>query len=558
MPAPNLGAAIGCAARLRPDGATLLLAAASLIGAGLILAREVNYGVGTTLDSVAYISAARNAADGNGFVVLHDQSHFVNYPPLFPMLLALADLLGVDPLRAAGYLNAASYGAAVFIASAWLRRRVRSALLVAWATVALIVAPPLVQAASLAGSEAVFIPLTLAGLLSLIAYLNGEPKRSLLIVAASFAGLALLTRWFGAPLALTGVLLLLLQRDSALPQRAVNILLYLTIAMTPICLWLARNLLQIGSLSNHGDIPPAFSFTENLSTLMLRFAEALSGWSQLGRAAYFRLTDYADGAGATATLIAAGLLLAIGVAAALFVLLKGKPYLRWRLRRSDPAFILALFVIVYAVSVVAMISYRGVESFVVRYYAPIHIPLLLLAAFLLDRLFTAWRNRRPSPPVGAGPTEARARAAVAAAAAAALILWLLPQANLYAVGFQERLREGLGITSRSWRESDLIRRLQENPPQGEYELASNIRGEVYLLVGLPAPHHRIPCDADRMRELADWMHDIDKDLYVIWSDRGASCMTPDEVRAALAQDAVDVETTADLADGTILVARDPG
>lgn len=548
MPAPNLGAAIGRAARLRPDGATLLLAAASLIGAGLILAREVNYGVGTTLDSVAYISAARNAADGNGFVVLHDQSHFVNYPPLFPMLLVLADLLGVDPLRAAGYLNAAAYGAAVFIASAWLRRKVQSALLVAWATVALMIAPPLVYAGALAAAEAAFIPLTLAGLLSLIAYLNGEPKRSLLIVAAAFAGLALFTRWFGASLVLTAVLLLLLQRDAALRQRAADVLLYLTIAMTPICLWLARNLLQIGRLSNHGDIPPAFSFTENLSTLLLRFTEALSGWSRLGRAAYSRLTDYADGAGAT--LIGLGLLLAIGVSAALFVLLTGKPRLRWRPRQSDPSFILATSIIVYAVSVVAMISYRGVESFGIRYYAPVHIPMLLLATLLLDRFLEARRNRRSAAADGAGLSAAFARNAASIAVAGALALWLLPQANLYADRFQLHLNEGLGITSRSWEESELIRHLRANPPQGEYELASNIRGQVYLLVGLPVTHHEIPCDAEGLHGLARWMRGDGKDLYVIWSNREDSCITPDEIRSAL-----DAETAADLADGAILIAR---
>ena len=554
MQAPNLGAAIARAARLRPDRATLILAAASLIGAGLILAREVNYGVGTTLDSVAYISAARNAADGNGFVVLHDQSHYVNYPPLFPGLLALADLLGVDPLRAAGWLNAAAFGAAVFIASAWLRRRVQSALLVAWATVALIVAPPLVYVGAMAKAEAVFIPLTLTGLLLLIAYNEGKPKRSLLIASAVFAALALLTRWFGAPLALTGALLLLFQRDAALRQRAANSLLYLAIAMTPVCLWLARNLLQIGRLSNHADIPPAFSLTENLSTLMLRFAEALSGWSRLGRAAYSRLADYADGAGTTATLVAAGALFVVGVAAALFLYTRvAKPNMRWRPRRSDPAFVLALFVIVYAVSVVAMISYRGVESFGLRYYAPIHIPMLLLAALLLDRFLAARRNRRTAAEGGAGLRAAFARNAAAIAVAAALTLWLLPQASLYADRFQRHLSEGLGITSMSWEESELIQYLRANPHQGEYELASNIRGQVYLLVGLPVTHHEIPCDTEGLLGLARWMHGDGQDLYIIWSDRAAACVTPDEIRSAL-----DAETAADLADGTVLIARKPG
>ena len=551
MQAPNLGAAIACAARLRPDRATLLLAAASLIGAGLILAREINYGIGTILDSVAYVSAARNVADGNGFVVLHNQSHYVNYPPLFPGLLALADLLGVDPLRAAGWLNAAAFGAAIFIASVWIRRRVQSAFLVAWVTVALIVAPPLVYVGALAASEAVFIPLTLISLVLLIACMGKESKRSLLIAAAIFAALALLTRWFGAPLALTSALLLLFQRDAALRQRAANSLLYLTIAMTPICLWLARNLLQIGRLSNHADISPAFSFAQNLSMLRLRFTDALSGWSWLGRAADSRLADYADGAGTTPTLIGVSVLLVIGLPTAVILLLKVKPRLQWRPRPSDPACILSLYVLLYVVSVVAATSYRG-ESFNVRFYAPIHIPVLLLAALLLDRFLAAMRDRRTAAGDGTGIRAAFARNAVAIAVAAALALWLLPQTSLYADRFQRHLNEGLGITSRSWEESELIRYLRANPHQGEYELASNIRGQVYLLVGLPVTHHGIPCDTEGLLGLARWMHGDGQDLYIIWSDREAACVTPDEIRSAL-----DAETAADLEDGTVLVARNP-
>ena len=545
MPAPNAGAVISRAARLRPDAVTLLLAAAALVGAALILAREVNYGVGTTLDSVAYISAARNAADGNGFVVLHNQSPFVNYPPLFPGLLALADLLGLDPLAAAGYLNAAAFGLAVFIASLWLRRRVRSKFLIAWTTVALVVAPPLVYTAALAAAEALFIPLTLAALLLLIAYFNGKPKRSLLILSATFTGLALLTRWSGAPLALTGVLLLLFQRDAARRQRAVNILLYMTIALTPTCLWLARNLLRIGKLSNHGDIPPGFSLMENLSTLLQRLTEASSGWSWLGRAAYSRLID-AD-IGTTAAFV-------VGVPTALFVLLKVKPNLRWRPSRSDPEFVLILFVLVYVGFVVATISYRGVvESFSIRFYAPVHIPILLLTALLLERFRAAQRNWRTAEGSDGRLMATLLRNLIAIAGAGALVLWLLPQANLYAERFRLHLNQGLGVTSQSWRESEVIRYLKANPPQGEYDLASNIRGQLYLLVGLPATHHGIPCQAEELRGFAQWMRSDGKDLYIIWSDRSGSCVTPDEIR-----DTLNVETAADLADGTVLIARKSG
>ncbi len=554
MPATNAGASRSIAARLRPDAVTLLLAAAALIGAALILAREVNYGVGANLDSAAYVSAARNAADGNGFVVLHNQSPYVNYPPLFPAALALGDLAGLDPLTFAGWLNAAAFGLAVFIASLWLRRRVQSRFILAWAVVALVIAPPLVYVGTRAVAEALFVLLTLLGLFALNALLERKPDRSLLVLAALLAGLALLTRWFGLPLVVTGAALLLLRRDAAFAYRFGSALLYSAIAMTPICFWLARNVLRIGMLSNHGDIPPAFSFAHNLSRLVLRLAETLFGWSMLERFIASRVAEYADGAGLIAAAVGAASLLAVGALAAALLYLKiGKPRPRWP-RPPSAALALGLFAVVYAVIVTAAISYRGVESFGIRYWAPVYAPILLAAALSLDRVVAARRNRRDDKDVeDSSPTALLGRNRIAVAVAVVLVVWLLPQANLYAERFQLHLTEGVGITSKEWRESGVVRYLKANPPQGAYDLASNIRGELHLLVGLPATHHQIPCRPEDLRGLAHWMHSDGKDLYVIWSDLEELCIAPSEIEAAL-----NAEVEAEFSDGGVLAARKPG
>ena len=52
----------------RPDRVTWLLIALSLLRAGLVLARTVNYGAGQGWDTINYIGVARNLLDGDGLV----------------------------------------------------------------------------------------------------------------------------------------------------------------------------------------------------------------------------------------------------------------------------------------------------------------------------------------------------------------------------------------------------------------------------------------------------------------------------------------------------------
>ncbi len=140
----------------RPDRFTLLLAALAVLGAVLILARQVTYGVGLHGDWVTYISVARSLLAGEGFVQIHGWP-YLHWPPLYPMLLAAASLFAFDPYDVAGPLNAAVFGLTLFVAGQYLRRHVQHPFLVLWACLALMLAIPLTRVASHAISEAPFI-----------------------------------------------------------------------------------------------------------------------------------------------------------------------------------------------------------------------------------------------------------------------------------------------------------------------------------------------------------------------------------------------------------------
>ncbi len=89
---------------------------------GMLLARltTADIGAGVSKDSVEYLAAARSLLipQSGGLLRGYDGSIFILWPPLYPMLLALVEILtGQDALEAAGWLNLLLFGAAILLVS---------------------------------------------------------------------------------------------------------------------------------------------------------------------------------------------------------------------------------------------------------------------------------------------------------------------------------------------------------------------------------------------------------------------------------------------------------
>ena len=356
------------AARRRVDGFTLALAALSALGAGLVLAREVNYGVGLTYDAVTYISTARNLLDGQGFIQFNDWE-YLHWPPLYPLLLAALSFGVLDPYAVAGPLNAVIFGLTIFAASCVLRGRVRNELLLAWGCAAVALSIPLATVSSSAISEPLFILCVTLSLLCSVRYFEaGRP--SALIWAAMFAALALLARYAGVTLILTIASLLLLQRGAAVGDKARRVTLYLLISLLPVAVWLLRNYLAYGEVRGT-DAPASRSFWEVAG----QHLGELSSW-------LFLAPGGLDTAGAALT--AGGLLALAAVGLSLY-------------RRDGPggddrrwiaAGVFGGFGLVYVAFITAALASVEVSPGAARYLAPAYIPLLLAAALAVDGLLS--------------------------------------------------------------------------------------------------------------------------------------------------------------------------
>lgn len=433
----------------RPDRLTLLLAALSLLAAGIALAREATWGPALHGDPVNYVAVARHLLEGEGFTGYAGGS-YAGWAPLWPLLLAAASLSLADPLDVVGPLNAAFLALTVFAAGSWLRRRLRSAFLMVWGWLALALSVPLIEVGSSGFSEPAFILFATLALSRADRYLE-EGRRAALVQAALFTTLACLTRYVGGALILVIAALLLFHRGAALSERARRLALFGVVAALPVALWMLRNFLLTGELSGERALR-TLALTDVLGQLLA----VLRGWI----APVARL-DFADPLGwllSAATLL---LLVAVGVALAL----------ARRRGRAPGGSVIALcgaFTFVYAAIVVAgSAGPLTPEPPNDRYLSPLYVPLLLLLLLALDGLRDSGRDH-PAPafvkalplPHSLVPDRWRLPAT---AAGAALCLWIALMLPLTVRGIVQANNGDfyLGAADERWVNSPTLRLTRE-------------------------------------------------------------------------------------------------
>ena len=374
--------------RWQPDRFTLTLVALALLGTALILARQVNYGVGLHVDSPLYISVARHLLEGEGFVEFTNKELYVKWPPLYPLLLATASLFRFDPLNVAGPLNAAIFGLTIAVAGHYLRQRIHSRFLILWTCLAILLSIPLTSIAYTAMSEPLFILFITLSLLHTDYFLH-QGKRASLLWAAVFTALACLTRYIGLTLPMTIVSLLLLQHNTALMVKMKHIAAYTLISVSPIVLWILRNSLLSGSPM--GPRSPSSRTLPDLLDIMLnhlsrwvfldlplgefhRFVVALTGLALLALAIHCTWLSY------------------------IHAQQKAAAWTDW-----SPFYIFSSFTLVYLISLIYTILTTEIDIILHndnmnisqdRYMIPMYIPLLFTAVLVMDRFLRAEQQRK--------------------------------------------------------------------------------------------------------------------------------------------------------------------
>jgi hypothetical protein len=249
---------------------------ASFVGFIIIYLFARHGGVGISPDSVAYISTARNFADGDGFV-LFDGKPLVAFPLFYPLFLAsVMTITQLDILSCTPLLNGIMFALVIFLSGILMSRftaqsRIYKIVLLTVITLS----PALIEIYSMLWSETLFILLTLIFFFSLRPYLVKLTVSSL-ILSAVVVAMAFDTRFVGITLVATGFILIVLNRETSWKTR----LLHSTIFSFTSCSLVAINLVRNAVDSEHLTGPRQKGITP-LSDNIAYSARIFSEWSSL-------------------------------------------------------------------------------------------------------------------------------------------------------------------------------------------------------------------------------------------------------------------------------------
>ena len=393
-------------------------------------------------------------------------------------------------------------------------------------------------------TDPLFILFTTLSLLTLDGFLNTR-RRSFLLAAAATAALAWLTRYIGVTLVASGLLLLALHRGVPLSTRIRNAALYATIAGTPMCLWMLRNLMHTGAPLGKMH-PTGFSVLSSLNAAGTEFSTWLFGDRVLHAPGRWLASEFAIGG--DPVIVAASVKFG-----ALLLVAGGFGYALMRLRRRGyaPAWnmlaVPVVFASVYALFLTITLPLGDVDL-PPRYLAPIYPPMLFVATLVLNGLLRcaadSWTPVKPTflRKWNVGKKTIPRPALILMTC---LSLWLVPQLHASYGNIKAWLDEGFGYASRQRADSDTVRYVISSLHNGQ--IRTNRANTLYFLTdtgdrlwGLPGVRprpddvrHWIGYWTDRVDAYFVWFYEPEKSVYEYGPAELAASVPGVEVEAIL-------------------------
>jgi hypothetical protein len=437
-------------------------------------------GIGISPDSVIYASTAENlkanftAYDFNG-------THLVDFPLGYPALLALLSAITkTSVLKVAPFLNAVLFCIAIFLTSTILNRYIKQSALYKLALLLLLACSRcLLEVYGMLWSETLFICWVLLFLLIAHTYLRTQTMRALVWMGIC-CSLAIITRYAGICLLLSGGLLVLLHGEATVKQKIKQALVFgITGAILP-ALNLARNLSVRDSFTGVRE-KALRSLWENLHGMAAVFGD----WF-----------PFLKNNSKIALLLVIVLLLA---AAAAFIY----HVLQQQYFTAIETAVLC-FCLVYLCFMLFIASVSRFEELSSRLLAPAYIPVLLAGThWIIPVIQNRLRKWQPW---------------LVVAALGLYTTIILHQYQLNAEEWEGIKDAGMpGYTEDSWTQSPTIHFIKKQRVGFAYPAYANANDAVYFLTGIytmPLPHKEIAKEVDQLMQK--------QTFYLIWLNDGAN------------------------------------
>ena len=210
----------------------------TLLG-GYFVYRSTHWSPWAFSDSAAYLSAARNFADGRGLVILNSNgtaTRMTEFAPFYPILLSILTGQSGDFIETARWLNIIAFTLSIFFSGLITFKITRTLIASYCVSLFIALSPIMLDAFTGMMSEPIFILLLIIQFLFLWSYIS-QPNWKLLIPLVLVSLLLPLTRYAGIVFPMsTGILLTLLGKKG-FKRNLLKGLSFVVITLLPIGLW---------------------------------------------------------------------------------------------------------------------------------------------------------------------------------------------------------------------------------------------------------------------------------------------------------------------------------
>ena len=412
---------------------------------GLLITQS---GPGISPDSTFYINVGENLYHGNGVLApgAYSDIPYVVAGPLYPLSIAGFMHLGFDAEQAARLIPILCFALLAF--PLFFLGKITNDVFTGYvACLMVLVFTPLLMVTSHAWTEMVYIFFSILAILLLVKFVQSNRGGSKLLCMAGFlAALAILTKYIGVTLLLTGLIVVVIKNKSQLRKMVYQTLLFGSISCLPIIPWLYRNTILASNFSGHGWAPSNQGLLDNVNTTIVTILNdfvfsLLSLWSPAHQWLLSHLHFY--GYIGLASIVAACFILL-----AVYVKTHSADKKVWQ-KYLGKNYVVISYIFIYFITIITVrsISFAGMDF---RSTSPDY-PFLILA--VLSFVFYAYSQiKKPS-----------LKPALFSVITVLCVLFLAFQVSISLV-FYSFAKEGQAYNSAFWRNSQGIAWVASNVP----------------------------------------------------------------------------------------------
>ena len=254
----------------------------ALLGLAFALITTSKYGAGVSSDAVRAMSAAEGLLAGKGFVDFVG-SPYVQWPPLYPLLLAALSLLTrLDIFHVAWYLNLILFSLNIWLWGKLFERVFPDRLSYAlFASLAALISSSMIRIYANVASDPLFVTMMILFFFFAADYLETASLRALWLIFV-MAGLSTLQRYLGVVLFGVGGLIILAKNGwRGIPK----LILPISLTFLPTLIWLYfHNYLQNGTVfgpREYNEMLPLENIGLSLTKILHWFLPYLLGLKSL-------------------------------------------------------------------------------------------------------------------------------------------------------------------------------------------------------------------------------------------------------------------------------------